>query len=388
VKKIKVAHIITRMIIGGAQENTLFTVQGLQLNKDYEVSLLTGPSNGPEGALLNEIDHDHIRIINLPFLTRNLNPFFDFFAFTHIFFHLLINRYDIVHTHSAKAGILGRLAAKICGVTLIIHTIHGLPFNQYQKPFLNNFYIFLERISAGWTDKIITVCDDMIRQCQEAHIAEKSKFQTIYSGLDIPTFLPDRKERVKQLRDELAIPLQAFVVGKIGRLFYLKGHEYLLEAVKKVIVEEPQVYFLLVGGGVLEGKLKEKAEMLGITKQIVFTGLVSTQEIPVYLRVMDMVVHVSLREGLPRVIPQAFLSERPVVAFDVDGARDIITDRENGFLVEPKHVDLLADRILKLVRSKKLRLDFSNAGKAFAMKNFSKEKMVAEIEKVYQSKMA
>ena len=135
--------------------------------------------------------------------------------------------------------------------------------------------------------------------------------------------------------------------------------------------------------GFSKKKLKAQAKQLGIEENIIFTGLVSTENIPVLLKVMDMVVHVSLREGLPRVIPQAFLSERPVVAFDIDGAHDIIQDGVNGYLVQPKNIEILADRILKLVQNPRLRSDFCLAGKKVALELFSKEKMVRDITALY-----
>ena len=246
-KKIKVAHVITRMIIGGAQENTLYTVQGLERDPGYDVTLITGPTYGPEGKLMNDDFPIAFPIITVPTLRRNLNPIYDLMAFFHLLFLFLVGRYKIVHTHSAKAGILGRIAARICGVKLVIHTIHGLPFHSYQHPLKNKLFIFLEQIAAVMCDRIITVCDDMIVQCLEAKIAPKEKFQTIYSGLDIDSFRPSFHDRVVQLKEKFDLPEQAFVIGKIGRLFHLKGHQYLLEAATQVIEEAPNVYFYAGG---------------------------------------------------------------------------------------------------------------------------------------------
>jgi len=383
-KKTKVAHIITRMIIGGAQENTLYTVLGLDSDGRYDVTLITGPTYGPEGNLLEDYPQLYLDIETIPFLRRNLNPVFDFLALVHLCLVVKRGKYDIVHTHSAKAGILGRVAAKLCGVKQIVHTIHGLPFHRYENFLRRHLYVFLEKIVSRFTNKIITVCDDMIRQCEEVKIAESKNFQTIYSGLDINTFREDRSEKVAALKKKLNIPDDAFVIGKIGRLFHLKGHKYLLEAAGIIVRKVPQAVFLLVGGGILERELRQQAVRLGIEKNILFTGLISTSDIPVFLKLMDMVVHVSLREGLPRVIPQAYLSRRPVVAFDIDGARDIIQDGVNGFLVEPENVPLLVNRILQLINGPILRENFCREGEKFALEHFSKEQMVFKIMELYE----
>jgi glycosyltransferase involved in cell wall biosynthesis len=383
-EKIKVAHIITRMIIGGAQENTLYTLEGLMADPSYEVTLVTGPTYGPEGSLMDQVVSKNVRTLTVPTLRRNINPLYDLCAFLHLLTILKRENFDIVHTHSSKAGILARLAAKCLGVKTIIHTIHGLPFHKYESAVRNALYKFLERIVASFTTKIITVCDEMARQAVDAKIASPEKFCTIFSGLDTQTFLEERKDEVDSLRKSWDVPDNAVLIGKIGRLFHLKGHKYLLPAAREVITHSPQTYFVFVGGGMLEEELKQQARDLGIEKHIIFVGLIPPDDIPLYIRVMDIVVHVSLREGLPRVVPQAFLSHKPVVAFDIDGARDIIEDGVNGFLVNAKNIEMLAKQLLVLINLPSLRSEFASAGYEKALTLFSKEKMVEDISALYQ----
>lgn len=383
-KKKRVAHIITRMIIGGAQENTLYTVIGLSHDPAYDVTLITGPTYGPEGSLLPEANNAGVRIITVPTLRRNLNPVYDAIAFFHLWVLMIRGRYDIVHTHSSKAGIIGRIAAYCAGCTTIIHTIHGMPFHAYETAVRNFVYKVCERCAGLVTDTIITVCDEMTRQACAAHIAPKEKFVTVYSGLDIASFDPLPQPDITRVRSSFGVPDSAFVIGKISRLFDLKGHAYLLDAAVDVIKACPDVYFLFVGGGALEDELRKKAQFLGIQSHIIFAGLVPTQDIPLYLQTMDMVVHVSLREGLPRVVPQAFLSGCAVVAFDVDGARDIIEDGVNGFLIEPKNSVMLAEKVVQLVQNTALREVFGKRGRERVLRFFAKEKMVEDIKKVYE----
>ena len=146
-RKIRIAHIITRMILGGAQENTLLSVEGLHEMCDYEVHLITGPALGPEGTLLDRAEKKGISVKLIPQLRRNLNPLLDLIAFLKLFVLLRKGKYNIVHTHSSKAGILGRIAAKMAGVKIVVHTIHGLPFHENEKPYLNLIYILLEKIN-------------------------------------------------------------------------------------------------------------------------------------------------------------------------------------------------------------------------------------------------
>ncbi|MBN1493902.1 MAG: glycosyltransferase family 4 protein [Candidatus Omnitrophica bacterium] len=383
-KKIKVAHIITRMIIGGAQENTLYTVEGLMSMPDYEVTLISGPTYGPEGSLVDQIIAKNIKMIVVPTLRRNINPLYDSIAFFHLLAILRREGFDIVHTHSSKAGILGRLAARCAKIKTIIHTIHGLPFHPYESWARNTIYKHCERWVARFTDVIITVCNAMIKQAVDAHIAPEGKFKTVYSGLDIESFILSHDEEACALRKKWGIPDDGIVIGKVARLFHLKGHTYLLDAAKIIIDKSPKTYFVFVGGGILERSLKAKAQRLGIANHIIFTALIQPEEIPLYLQAFDIVVHVSLREGLPRVVPQAFLSDRPVVAYDIDGARDVIDDGVNGFLVAPQQIEALAKQLLLLVNLPSLRRQFSKNGKQKAVALFSKEKMVHDIDNVYK----
>jgi len=331
--KVKVAHIITRFIQGGAQENTLATVEGLR-RKGFEVDLITGPPIGPEGSLLEEAKERGIEPIIVPALRREVNPFFDIPAFFHLYKLISRGEYDIVHTHSSKAGILGRVAANLAGVPVVVHTIHGLPFFPYQKEILNWLYVNLERFAAGISDALITVCDAMRKQALSAHVGREEQFVTIYSGMELDAF-SQVKISPAEAKRALGIDEKLFVVGKIARLFHLKGHEFLIEAAGEILKQGKDVCFLVVGGGILEESLKEEVKRRGIDRNFVFTGLLERGKIPEVLRAMDVLVHCSLREGLPRVIVQAMASGVPVVCFDIDGAREIVEDGENGFLVGP-----------------------------------------------------
>ncbi|NOX98086.1 MAG: glycosyltransferase family 4 protein [Nitrospirae bacterium] len=382
-KRRKVLHIITRLILGGAQENTILTVEGLEKRRGYEVALATGPPLGPEGSLVEEAGKKGIHLIMVPEMRREVNPWRDVLTFIRLYRLIKQGNYDIVHTHSSKAGILGRLAARLAGTKIIVHTIHGLPFHEYQSRWVNCFYIFCERFSSLFTDKIITVAAVMTGKALTAKLAPRKKFATIYSGMDLDRFL-NPGVRVADKRKQIGIAPDLPVVGKIARLFPLKGHKYLLEAAAEVAKVYPQVKFLLVGDGILRENLEKQAEALGIKERIIFTGLVSQDEIPGLLAVMDIVVHTSLREGLARVLPQALACGKPVVSFDIDGAAEVVKEGKTGHLVPPEDSKKLADAIIDLLKDKEKARKMGATGKRLVDPAFRVEMMVDRIAELYE----
>ncbi len=380
--KIKVLHIITRLIIGGAQENTILSVVGLNKKNKYDITLLTGPALGPEGSLVNEAERC-TNLVLLPQLRRNFNPVLDLIAFFRLFNFIKKGKFDIVHTHSSKAGILGRTAARLAKVPLIIHTIHGLPFFKGQHLFLNQLYIMLEKFAARFTHKIICVSESLIRDALKARLATKEKFVKIYSGIELDNYKKNQKAK-EAIRKKLGIPLGSLVIGKIARLFFFKGHKYILQAAVKIKEKVPDVRFLFIGEGVLKKKLIKQAEDLHLKNNIVFAGLISPDEIPQYIQAIDVLTHVSLHEGLPRAVVQAFALGIPAVCFDVDGARDIVKDNLNGFLVAPKDVNKLARRLLELLEDREKLRQLGTNAQRLAFQYFGSDKMVDAIDNLYE----
>jgi len=379
---IKVAHIITRFILGGAQENTLHTVKGLKDKPEYEVCLISGPPRGPEGSLIEEAEEKGIKPIIMDSLRRDLYPWLDLKSLFVLYNLIKKGKYSIVHTHSSKAGILGRIAAWLARSPIIIHTIHGLPFHEYQGRILNFIYVNLERLVAPITDKIITVCDRMAEKAYKARVASRDKFITVYSGMELDDFIRARKN--ESLRRKLGIKDDELVIGKIARLFPLKGHPFLLEAAAKIVKEYPKVKFLLVGEGILRESLEKRAVALGVRDKIVFAGLVPREQIPEYISLMDIVVHTSLREGLARVIPQAFAEKKPVVSFQVDGADEFVRNKQTGFLVQPYDIDGLTEAIISLLKDRNLRERMGAEGKELVDPKFRVEEMVSGIDSLYK----
>jgi glycosyltransferase involved in cell wall biosynthesis len=378
-----VIHVITRLILGGAQENTLFTVEGLARRGDYRVTLVSGPAIGPEGDLVRRARKNGVDLVILPELRREILPLSDVLAFHRLCGLFRRERPDIVHTHSSKAGILGRAAARVTRVPCILHTIHGPSFHRYQPWLANLAVIFLERAAARWTHKLISVAEAMTEQFVAAGVAPLEKFVTIYSGMEVNPFLADDGAR-ERIRDRLGIRPDELVVGKIARLFRLKGYEYVLEAAPAIVRKFPEARFLFVGDGTLRRSLERQARELGVRDRVIFAGLVEPGEIPAMIKAMDVVVHASLREGLARVLPQALLSGCPVVSFAVDGAGEVVRDGETGFLVEPKSAAGLADAIIRVLSDLPAARRMARRGRELFASRFSAERMVREIDALYR----
>lgn len=378
----RVAHIITRMIIGGAQENTLFNCLDLMEEFGDDVLLITGPALGPEGKLLEQGRAGGLPIHFIDALRRQIHPLRDMASYRALRKVLREFKPDVVHTHSAKAGLLGRAAAWSLNVPLVIHTVHGAPFHPYQNALARQTFIRLERWASRRCHHLISVADAMTELMVAARVAPRSKFTTIYSGMDVEPFIACH-QLAEAARAELQFADEDIVVGKIARLFHLKGHEYLIDAAQSVVARNPRVRFLLVGDGVLRAQYERRIAELGLTKYFVFTGLVPPERVPYYLSAMDVLVHTSLREGLARTLPQALIAGKPVVSYDVDGAREVVLPGETGFLLPPKSVAPLAEAILELANDGSLRSRLGERGAARFTEQFRHPVMSQRIRQLY-----
>jgi glycosyltransferase involved in cell wall biosynthesis len=373
----RVTHVITRLIIGGAQENTLATVLGLRQIPGLEVHLVSGPTTGPEGSLESQAEN----LLVVPELVRPIHPLKDLLALKKLENIFREQKPDIVHTHSGKAGILGRIAAKRAGVPVIIHTIHGPSFGSFQGAAANFIFRIAEKYAARSTTHFIVVADAMRDQYLAAGIGWPEQYTKIFSGFSIEPFLDAKND--PGLRRKLGIAPDDFVVGKIARLFKLKGHDDLFAAAPELVRQNPRMKFLLIGDGEWRGRFEGLAKSRGVERHFIFTGLVPPGDIPKYTGIMDALVHLSLREGLPRALPQALAAGKPVVAYDCDGAREACRDGETGFLVQPGDLATLKNRLLKLAGDPALCKKMGDAGRDFVRENFPVEKMVRDTYNLY-----
>ena len=381
-RRMRVLHMITRMIVGGAQENTLLTVQGLDRLPEYQVTLVSGVDRGPEGSLLEQA-RQTVDLAVIPELARSINPAADLRALVKLYRLIRQGRYHVVHTHSSKAGVLGRIAAKLAGTPIIVHTLHSLVFHDYQPRVVNRAWWAIKKACAPLTDHYISVADAISEKAIAEGIAPAKRFSTVYSGMELDWFLSFNGNRTA-VRRELGIPAEAPVVGKVARLFPLKGHDQLLDAAPRIAAAHPEVRFLLVGDGTLHDQIRARARAAGLEDQFVFTGLIPRERMPEMLAAMDVLVHTSLREGIARALPQALAMGIPCVSVDLDGAPEVVVPGRTGYLVPPRKPDALADAVAELLSDTGLRAQMGKAGRELVDPAFRAATMIQRIGALYQ----
>jgi glycosyltransferase involved in cell wall biosynthesis len=380
---IRVLHVITRMIVGGAQENTLLSVEGLNRLPGYEVTLASGVDRGPEGDMVART-RQTTDLVLVPELRRNVNPIAEMVALWKLYSLIKKGRYHIVHTHLAKAGVLGRVAAWLARTPIIVHGLHGLVFHEYQPWLVNRTWWAIQKLCGPITDHYISVSSVVSQKAIEAGIASSDDLTTIYSGMELDWFLNANVDPVS-VRRQLNIPENAPVIGKIARMVDIKNHDALLDAAPEIITRHPDARFLLVGDGPLLEHLRSRAKQMGISDHVVFTGLVPRERIPEMLSVMNVLAHTALYEGLPRVLVQALAMGKPCVAYDADGAREVVVAGETGYLVRPGDTVSLVVALDKLLLDPQLRARMGEAGRRRVDPAFRAETMVQHIDTVYQS---
>ena len=377
----RVTHVITRLIVGGAQENTIASVFGLRQKPALEADLISGPARGPEGSLEPLLAPCPGLLTILPELVRPLDPWKDWLACRRLAELFRTRRPDIVHTHSGKAGVLGRLAAARAGVPTIVHTIHGPSFGPFQGRLANLLFRSAEHRAAKVTTHFVVVAEAMKHQYLAAGIGRPDQYTKILSGFALDPFLAAANDL--QVRARFGLSAQDIVVGKIARLFKLKGHDDLLEVAPGLLRACPRLKFLLVGGGQWRARLAQRARALGVEKHFIFTGLVPPETVPGLLGIMDIVVHLSRREGLARALPQALAAARPIVACDCDGAREVCLDNETGFLLAPGDLAGLSERLLRLAQDAGLRRRLGERGRQLVQQRFAHQRMVDDLYALY-----
>lgn len=378
----KVAHIITRLVVGGAQENTLSSIRGLRKKEDLELSLISGPTTGPEGSL-ELVARELVPFTLVSELVRPVNPWKDVVAYHRLVRLLRDQQPDLVHTHSGKAGILGRLAASKAGVRGVIHHIHGPSFGQWQGTAANWIFTNAERIAGRVTDHYLCSAAAMSRLYLQAGIGWPADYTRVFSAFDLAPFLSAVAE--PSLRKQLGFKEADFVITKISRIAPLKGHADLVAAAPQILKRCPNARFLVVGDGVLRSKITDAVQKAGLRDRFTFTGLIPPSEVPRYIAASDCVVHLSYREAVSRVLPQSLAAGRPVVAYDFDGADEVCVQGKTGFIVRAGEVTQVAERIAELADQPELRRKFGQSGRMWVAENFTVDRMVETQYQVYRA---
>jgi len=374
--KIKILHVITHLPIGGAQDNTLYTVELLDKEK-YDISLCCNL----DGELVERAKKiEAVKLFDIPFLCRKVSPYRDIRAFLSLYKLFKKEDFTIIHTHSSKAGLLARLAAVLNKTPIVIHTIHGFAFNDFMNIFKKNFFIYLEKLLAKWTDVLITVSNLNKKKIIDLNIAQENNIKNIYSGIDLSLFINKKND---DFRKELNLQNNHLLLGSVGRLSDQKDPITMIEAFGIISKPFPNAHLALVGDGELKGKILEKIDQLKLDGKVHLTGN-KNNPWSVY-HSMDLFIMSSIYEGLGRSITEALSCGVPVVCTDVEGVPEIVRHNITGILVPPKDANKLADGIIRTLNDMETAKKMAEEGRRFVKDNFDVNKMVNDIDSLYNT---
>ncbi len=345
----KVLHVITRLDRGGSADNTLLTCRGL-VERGWNVDLVYGRTVHPT-PLLRELEPETgVGIRLLPSLVRPVSPFQDLQAFRSLRSIQESGRYDLVHSHSSKAGILTRAAARKLPCK-VVHTPHGHAFHGYLPPLASRVALCLERIAAKWCDRIIVLTDRGREEHLAMRVGAPAQFRTIPSGIDLDRFREVRHDR-DSARATLGIPPGAFVIGSVARLVRIKGVEHIVDAMEELCRRHRNLVLLLTGDGDLRHALEARVGTGPLAGRTVFTG--HMEDPAAAYASMDLFLLASLNEGQGRSVIEAMSAGIPVIASDVGGLPEVLAGGRAGILVPPGSPAALATAVEKLLRSPEL----------------------------------
>jgi glycosyltransferase involved in cell wall biosynthesis len=384
-EKVKIVRIITRLNIGGPAIHAILLTKGLDRDR-FDTLLVTGSIDKNEGEMIyfskDQPINDKIKVV--PRMRRPISLIDDLMAFYNIFLLLKKERPLIVHTHTAKAGFLGRLAAALTGTPIKVHSFHGHVFHSYFNPLKTSVFIMIERLFARFTDRIIVVSDSIRDDISDRFkVADKTKISVIELGLDLEKFT--NVYRLKTVfRKELGVDEKKVLAGIVGRLVPVKNHRLLLNAVALLKKEDPDldIGFIIIGDGELRGELKAQATNLGIDDWIQFVGW--RGDMPTVYADLDIVLLTSLNEGTPLSLIEAMASQKAIISTAVGGVPDLIDDKKTGWLIDSDNPIQLKKAILTLARDKGLRERAGKAASSNIYSRYSKERLINDIERLYK----
>ncbi len=378
--KYKILHLITRLELGGAQQNTLYCTA----NHDralFDVELMAGA-----GGLLDDDARriPHARVQLVPWLAHPVSPLSDLVALFRLRRYFAGASIDLVHTHSSKAGILGRLAAHLAGVPVILHTVHGWSFNDTQSAPRRRTYLALERLAAGVTDRLVAVSTSNRDQGLALHVGRPQQYEIIHSGIDLASFAAPSTER-DAVRRALGFDAQHRVVGTIACLKPQKAPLDFVRAAAAAHSRDDRLRFFIAGDGQLRAELETLIDELGLRAAVRVLGW--RRDVVDLLHAMDLFLLTSLFEGLPRSVLQAMAAGVPVVATDVDGTPEVVEHGVSGLLVPPGRPELAAARVLELLGDGTLRRRCTDNARRRLTADFEIGEMVRRLDRLYRDRL-
>jgi len=377
----RIVHVITRLELGGAQQNTLYCVSRHD-RKRFEVGLVAG-----EGGVLDDearaIADADVRVV--PWLRHPVHPYWDAVALARLSAHFRRERVRLVHTHSSKAGILGRLAARLAGVPVVVHTVHGWSFNDLQRPAVRRLYIALERAVGSLTDRIVVVSESDRRKGLALGIGREDRYRLLRSGID-----PSLYERPVTPREEtraaLGFTREHAVVGTLACLKPQKAPLDFVEAAAVAHARNPALRFFIAGEGELRPAVEARIRECHLEDVVRVLGW--RRDVADLLHAMDLFLLTSRFEGLPRAVLQAMAAGVPVVATAVDGTPEVVRDGETGLLAPSGEPREAAERVLALVADPGARARYAARAREVLSESFDVRLMVRRLEDLYLEALA
>ncbi len=348
----------------------------------FEIHLAAGRAHDRALDLLVTGQPISVPLSFIPNLQRNIHPFRDLLATLHLFVLIRRGRYDLVHTHTSKAGFLGRWAAWAAGVPAILHSSHGTILEGYFSPAVTWLFATLERLTARISSAIICLTQLEISQYLRARVGSRSQYTHVYNGIDLERFRPRSSAR-QSARNRLACGRDTVVYMTVGRLVPVKGYDDLLQAFRTVVERVPQSKLFIIGEGERRARLERQACTLGLEEAVEFLGW--REDVDDLLDACDVFVLSSLNEGLGLVVVEAMAKKLPVVATRVGGVPEVVVEGRTGVLVKPSSPNDMAEAMVELGSSPELRSAFGSAGRRRAEKYFSIESTVRSTEAIYVS---
>ena len=379
----RVLQVITRLIIGGAQETVMLTADMLPRSR-WAVDVLSGPQTGSEGSLIEQVRARGIPLTIEPALVREVSPLKDLLVVVRLTRFIRRGRYHVVHTNSSKAGIVGRWAAWFACTPVIVHTVHGWGHHDSQHPVVRTLYVLLERLTQRLTDVLIVVSPLNTEKGLADGIASAGKYMTIRSGVELDRFLHPLRGR-EEMRAELGIPQEAPVVGTVARFSPQKAPLDWIEACRIIAEAIPEAHCVYVGDGPMRPQAEAAIRDAGLVDRCHLTGL--RPDVPELLTTFDVFALSSLWEGLPRVLVQAMAAGLPVVATAIDGNVEAVLDGVTGRLVPPADPPALARAAIEMLRDAELAARMGREGRA-RVEEYGAERMVAQIAQLYEDLLA
>ena len=377
-------RIVSRMNIGGPATHVVLLNAGLN-RLGYDCLLVTGSEGASEGSLRDLAESSGLRLVLIPELGREIAPWNDLVTLVRLYRLMRRERPHVVHTHTAKAGFVGRIAARLAGVPVVLHTFHGHVFHGYFSPAKTRLFLLMERLGARLSTRIITISPSLRDEIAEYGVTGRDRIVVIPLGFELDAFA-SQPRATGDFRRSLGLPNDAKLVVAVGRLVPIKNIPLLLEAAAIARQQDPRIHVVLIGDGELRAELEARAEALGMADAVHFAGW--RRDLASVYADLDAVVISSHNEGTPASLIEAMATGCPVIATRVGGVPDMIVDGRTGRLVPPGDREALAAALLALFREPELTTRMAKLARERTLERHQATRLVGDIDWLYRELLA